>query len=238
MTKIPAGDRLLLVERVRGGETFESVARHYGCSRQRVQQLWKRYGYGERVSHYPVASLELVLKCRCGEHYVAGTYPVHVKTSSHTDGMRVRWGREFWARVQPDSGGCWIWMGARTPAGYGSVGTGKRSGVSIVYAHRFAYELVKGQIPDGLVIDHLCRVPPCVNPEHLEAVTHRENVRRGKNGVLRHLHAPRASRANPDGCLRGHPYTTTASGRRYCRTCGEASRRRMVARRASEEAVA
>ncbi len=51
-------------------------------------------------------------------------------------------------------------------------------------AHRWFYEQAKGPIPDGLSIDHLCRVPPCVNPDHLEAVSHTENVRRGKAAKL------------------------------------------------------
>jgi hypothetical protein len=74
-----------------------------------------------------------------------------------------------------------------------------------------------GPIPDGFEVDHLCRVTPCVNPAHLEPVTHRENVHRGKNGVLRHLRAPLIRRTH---CGRGHertPENLYASGN--CRKC-------------------
>lgn len=86
-------------------------------------------------------------------------------------------------------------------------------------AHRIAYEIVIGPIPDGLVIDHLCRIPACVNPAHLEPVTSRENVLRGKVSALR----------ESDYCRNGHPVNAENSymrdGRwRCCRAC--ARRRR------------
>lgn len=81
-----------------------------------------------------------------------------------------------------------------------------------VYAHRAAYERAIGPIPAGLVIDHLCRNPWCANPEHLEAVTNRENSRRGLRGRL------------VVACPNGHPYDPAntlyrANGHRRCRTC-------------------
>ena len=71
--------------------------------------------------------------------------------------------------------GCWIWLRGFGSKGYGVLATSEiRS-----YAHRYLYEQMVGPVPDGLVLDHLCRNHPCVNPEHLEAVTQHENVRRG-----------------------------------------------------------
>src|SRR5450755_3951408 len=72
----------------------------------------------------------------------------------------------FWARVDKQTDGCWVWTGAlRT--GYGTLSVSGKN----VPAHRFSYELLVGIIPDGLQIDHLCRNRACVNPEHLEPVT-------------------------------------------------------------------
>jgi len=74
-------------------------------------------------------------------------------------------------------GECWIWTGARNPAGYGVIGVGRR-GEGTKLAHRLSYELHKGEIPEGLHLDHLCVRPACIRPEHLEAVTQQENNRR------------------------------------------------------------
>lgn len=81
--------------------------------------------------------------------------------------------RPFWSYVFFHEDGCWEWTGAKTAAGYGQFTRRKE------YAHRHAYEDLVGPIPEGLVIDHLCRNPSCVNPDHLEPVTQRENIRRG-----------------------------------------------------------
>ncbi len=79
------------------------------------------------------------------------------------------------------SGDCWVWTGSRSSAGYGQVWSGGTNrGV-----HRIMYEQLVGPIPEGPVIDHLCRNPSCCTPAHLEPVTTAENVRRGPNGVLR-----------------------------------------------------
>lgn len=87
---------------------------------------------------------------------------------------------------------CWLWIGCVLKNGYGQFSVnGKKC-----YAHRYSYELYIGKIPDGLVIDHLCRVRNCTNPEHLEPVTQRQNIRRGNqliaervpNGICKHGH--------------------------------------------------
>lgn len=79
--------------------------------------------------------------------------------------------------------GCWVWTGATNGSGYGMIGVGQRK----KYVHRATYEIARGPIPDGLMIDHLCRNPICCRPDHLEAVTNRENTLRGKVSALRHL---------------------------------------------------
>lgn len=77
----------------------------------------------------------------------------------------------FWPRVDK-SGDCWEWMGSRGVHGHGAFKIGGKN----VLVHRFSYELTHGPIPSGLVIDHMCHNPPCVNPDHLRAVTHKQNI--------------------------------------------------------------
>jgi hypothetical protein len=121
---------------------------------------------------------------------------------------RIPAAERFWAQVEITEG-CWLWSAYVDPSGYGKFTA--VVGVS-VYAHRWSYEFLVGPIPDGLVIDHLCRVRNCVNPDHLEPVTSAENTRRG-------IH-PRRFKIN---CLRGHPLSgdnvLVSGGTRYCRTC-------------------
>jgi hypothetical protein len=95
-------------------------------------------------------------------------------------------------------------------------------------AHRVSYEMYKGPIPDGLQIDHLCRVTICVNPAHLEAVTGKVNCQRGLNGDLRPRKPPpvRVPRQPKSHCSNGHAFTEENTGRdggtRYCRICKRA----------------
>lgn len=127
--------------------------------------------------------------------------------------------RRFWDRVNKGSS-CWEWTGRRQREGYGTLGIRK--------AHRMSYELHIGPIPDGLEIDHLCRNRACVRPDHLEAVTHQENVLRG-------VGAP-ARLARRTHCINGHPFTPQSTwlssawkGRR-CRICATMLRRRLCRR--------
>ncbi len=107
--------------------------------------------------------------------------------------------------AEPNSG-CWLWLRSLNNKGYGKLcGLG---GERSMLAHRFSYELHKGPIPEGLVLDHKCHTPSCVNPDHLEAVTQKENMRRSKLA-----HIVRTGR-----CAQGHP-TTFRFGRNYCNTC-------------------
>lgn len=121
-----------------------------------------------------------------------------------------------------DGTGCWEWVGTKCN-GYGQIavdGTVKR-------AHRVVYEAENGPIGDGLVIDHLCRNPGCVNPAHLEPVTMKENVLRGV-GLS-------AINANKTHCYQGHPLDgdniRRYRGERICRKCHAIAARRARAKK-------
>lgn len=141
----------------------------------------------------------------------------------------------FWEKVSkdPHPKGCWLWTAHVNWGGYGAfmVDTnGKRRPRG---AHRFAYELARGPIPAGLQLDHLCRVRNCVNPDHLEAVTPLENVRRGNAGI-----GSGSRQLAKTSCPHGHPYDEAntgynTSGGRICRRC---ARERARARRAAKRA--
>lgn len=114
--------------------------------------------------------------------------------------------------ARPELGPCWLWTAAINSCGYGSFWDGDRIG----QAHRWVYEFCVGEIPDGLTIDHLCRVRNCVNPWHMEPVTNKENILRGE--------APSASHALKTHCPKGHAYDSNntyvaRNGSRHCRRC-------------------
>lgn len=134
----------------------------------------------------------------------------------------------FWAKVDKTSTStCWNWTAALKPGGYGHFSTGPYRAQKAHLAHRFAYELLVGPVPEGLVLDHLCRNRACVNPAHLEPVTQRENLLRGRTF--------QASNAAKTHCPQGHPYddvnTYLYRGRRGCRACRRESDRRLYAAR-------
>src|SRR5665647_2266757 len=85
----------------------------------------------------------------------------------------------FAAKVALTNSGCIEWVAGTNGVGYGLIHLGPEDGSRKVYAHRWSYEHHFGPVPDGLHLDHLCRNTICVNPEHLEPVTQRENVLRG-----------------------------------------------------------
>lgn len=123
----------------------------------------------------------------------------------------------FWAKVVRDAEtGCFIWLGSNNGS-YGTFFLDSRCR----RAHGVAYEWTFGPVPDGLVLDHLCRLTLCVNPHHLEAVSQRENVRRGEV-VKTH-------------CIKGHPLTLANTYRgtwgRRCRDCALRFNRESQARR-------
>ena len=118
----------------------------------------------------------------------------------------------FWAKVHKTST-CWLWTGSRISSGYGNF---RGENGCNVLVHRFAYETLIGPIPDGLMLDHLCRNPACVNPAHLEPVPARENSLRGVGFA--------AENARKTHCVNGHPYDLLNTrirpqGWRDCRVC-------------------
>lgn len=128
---------------------------------------------------------------------------------------------KFRSRIRVDESGCWHYMGPRTQWGYGIVSIAGHGRA----AHRAAYEILVGPIPSGYQIDHLCRVPRCCNPQHLEAVTPQENRRRSPT-----------SPENRTNCPAGHAYSEDntyryADGRRACRACLRNHKRAFAQRR-------
>lgn len=131
----------------------------------------------------------------------------------------------FWEKVDTSGGddACWLWTASLDGRGYGQFGVKRETDGKYIprRAHRIAYELLGGTIPDGLDLDHLCRVRACVNPAHLEPVTRQENLLRGQT-----LAAENAVKTH---CPRGHALTAENTNvrpgdnpgmvKRTCRTC-------------------
>lgn len=130
----------------------------------------------------------------------------------------------YQVRICPEPfSGCWIWIGCLNGTGYASKSLSKGV-VDYTLVHRYVYDKLVGPIPEGLTLDHLCRVRCCVNPNHLEPVPREENWRRGeRNQYTRKTHCPQ-----------GHPYSghnlvvyyRDGKPIRYCRICKNDSKRR------------
>ena len=168
----------------------------------------------------------------CGKHYM--------RQYRHGDALTVKprnWRgtpeERFWVKVdkngpvpghRPDLGPCWVWTGGKMTSGYGTFYPGGGRGTPQVGAHRFAYEMLREPIPEGMEIDHVCRNKLCVNAAngHLEPVTRTENLRRVPGSFV-------AENPGKTPCPKGHPYDeentrvrVKASGSvmRSCRQCG------------------
>lgn len=141
------------------------------------------------VTHCSVEGCEKPQKA--STHGLCGMHRERVRRYGSTDLPPSDPKERITSRMDVDPNGCWLWTGCLSRASYPRLG-GK-------WAHRVAYELFVGPIPSGLHLDHLCRVPRCVNPKHLEPVTPRENVLRSD--------APNARAIRLKRCKYGHEMT-------------------------------
>lgn len=120
----------------------------------------------------------------------------------------------FWEKVKKTPT-CWLWTASVKPEGYGQFAINRKP----QYAHRIAWTLLRGRIPGRMTLDHVkerCRNRNCVNPNHLEVVTNKENVLRGRGIAARNARKVR--------CVRGHRFSGSnlyirPNGHRRCRTC-------------------
>jgi hypothetical protein len=149
----------------------------------------------------------------------------------------------FMEKVEPQSDECWGWTATRNKGGYGRFGDSNK----VYPAHRWSYEYHVGPIPEGLDLDHTCHTDDkecpggiecehrrCVNPWHLEPVTRKENIRRGRTG---------AWKAAITHCPQGHEYAAentyvSPRNQRVCRTCHREKQRGYQARRRTETRAA
>ena len=129
----------------------------------------------------------------------------------------------FLEKILPEpNSGCWLWLASLNSKGYGQFYRDPHESKAPMGAHVFSYEHFVEPVPEGLTLDHLCRVRSCVNPRHLEPVTHKVNVERGDAGK---------HHRDLMECPSGHPYSgdnlvvyeITVKGRKYinrqCRAC-------------------
>jgi hypothetical protein len=157
-------------------------------------------------------------KQMCKAHYL------RVRRTGSTERITLE-SRFFGHLLGEDENGCWLWD-KPNPDGYGQF-----QGM----AHRWSFEFFIGSIPEGLQLDHLCRNRRCVNPWHLEPVSVQENLLRGET-----LAAENAAKTS---CDHGHPFDSantyiTPDGRRQCRQCRAAAKKKYEQRRAHQLAAA
>lgn len=137
----------------------------------------------------------------------------------------------FWKKADKrGTNECWKWTGCKTPSGYGKVSMDNKT----LYAHRIAYLWEIGDIPTDMELDHTCRNRDCVNPRHLQVVSHRENIVRAvphKQGGW-----GGGGRGRMEYCKRGHLMSESAhvspDGKRKCRACERMRRAQLRAKKA------
>lgn len=140
--------------------------------------------------------------------------------------------QRFWQKVNkngplpenlPQLGQCWLWLGWDNGKGYGKFDFGNKK----IYAHRFSYQISIGEIPQGLVLDHLCRNRICVNPNHLEPKTNKQNLLATGSKIRNNGKLQREK----THCLMGHEFNEentylTKTKQRHCRKCRAARERK------------
>lgn len=197
-----------------------------GCNSQKYSRGWCRHHYNYAYHHgcfvplmrYPHCTVDGCVAPIAGLGFCNAHYK---RWRKYGDPQKLIIKKtelaRFWSRVRKTDN-CWLWIGGISHSGYGVFTTGsKTNGTSkSTPAHRYSYALAKGDIPEGLVLDHLCRIRECVNPDHLEAVTQQVNTLRGDSPIAQH--------AAKTHCKRGHPFSEentwrTRKGGRHCRTC-------------------
>ena len=175
--------------------------------------------------------------CVCGRTFLVSGSSFHWRKTCSIPCSRIFRKKEISFRIErnttkePNSG-CWLWTGALDKDGYAKSSINGKS----KRGHAISYEEKYGKVPDGLELDHKCRVRSCVNPDHLEPVESRENT-------MRSPICPSALNARKTHCKRGHKfdeenthiyfYSKTRLSSRVCRTC----RREAMARKAEEAKV-
>jgi hypothetical protein len=125
----------------------------------------------------------------------------------------------FMRKVKKTARGCWLWTGYISPRGYARFTVDGRG----VQAHRYAYEILIGPIPAGKEPDHICRRKPCVNPAHLEPVTHAVNMQRALLGLRKRR------------CPNGHRKELRSDGYTICRQCHNAQAKKRYHRNLEAE---
>ena len=199
------GERVCLGQSIRVGRTLS-------CGCLRSLKVFAPKTFSEKVciicgsGWTPKTWAQAQRNSTCGQKCKAEFISAKRRRSLHALELELK------AKSTPQPDGCITWTGPSYRDGYARICRNGR----LQMAHRVAYEIAKGPIPQGLCLDHLCRVRSCINPEHLEPVTHQENVRRG-------------ARASQTHCLRGHPFDDEntrylATGGRVCRACADLRR--------------